>query len=84
MDLPFDGAISRFFAEDAPEVVRRAILEGSKKDILSDSYPYDRRLNRDEYDSTLHALQIELVKLQAHVKSGGGRIAVVFEGRDAA
>ena len=84
MDLPFDSAISRYFAEDAPQEVRRAIEDGSKKDILTESYPYDRRMGREEYETTLHALQIELVKLQAHVKSGGGRVAVVFEGRDAA
>ena len=84
MDLPFDSAISHYFAEAAPKEIRRAVEEGSKKDILSDSYPYDRRLNREDYEATLHALQVELVKLQAHVKSGGGRIAVVFEGRDAA
>lgn len=84
MELPFDGTISHFFAEDAPEEVRRAVEQGGKKDILTETYPYERRMGRELYESTLHALQIELVKLQAHVKSGGERIAVLFEGRDAA
>ena len=28
MDLPFDGAISRFYREDAPKAVRKAIVHG--------------------------------------------------------
>ncbi|MEX5729006.1 polyphosphate kinase 2 [Rhodovulum iodosum] len=82
--LPFDGAITRFYEEEAPEAVREAIAEGSKKDILAESYPYDKRLDGDIYDSELEALQIELVKLLAHVKAEGVRVAVLFEGRDAA
>ncbi|MCV2881025.1 polyphosphate kinase 2 [Actibacterium sp. XHP0104] len=84
MSLPFDGAISRFHAEEAPESVRTAIAEGKDKDMLSDSYPYDKRMDGDEYDNMMQALQVELVKLQAHVKDTGKRVAVVFEGRDAA
>jgi len=38
----------------------------------------------DDYRDRLHALQIELVKLQRHVIASGERIVVVFEGRDAA
>ena len=36
------------------------------------------------YEHTLGQLQIELVKLQEHVKAKGLKVAVVFEGRDAA
>ena len=84
MTLPFDGAISAFYKNEAPKEVREAISEGGKKDILSESYPYDDRMDRDEYEDTLRALQIELVKLQAWVKESGARLCVVFEGRDAA
>lgn len=84
MDEPFDGAITRFFEQDAPKDVRDVIREGGKKDILDPSYPYDKRMNGDDYEETLAALQIELVKLQAWVKASGERIAIVFEGRDAA
>ncbi len=84
MTLPFDGAISDFYKKDAPKEVRNAIKDGGKSDILSDSYPYSERMDRDEYEDTLEALQIELVKLQAHIKKSGARLAVVFEGRDAA
>ncbi len=47
-------------------------------------YPYDAKLSRREYERTKRLLQIELIKLQAHVKDSGLKIAVLFEGRDAA
>ncbi|MDJ0629192.1 MAG: polyphosphate kinase 2 [Rhodobacter sp.] len=84
MTLPFDGAISKFYREDAPADVRAAIRDGGKKDILSEDYPYDGRMDRDDYDKAIAQLQLELVKLQADVKATGKRIVVVFEGRDAA
>lgn len=37
-----------------------------------------------DYDEQLHALQVELVKLQRHIISSGDRILVLFEGRDTA
>ena len=84
MTLPFDGAISRFHDEDAPEEVRRAIANAGKRDILSDSYPYDSEMDKDDYEEEIEALQLELVKLQADVKETGKRVVIVFEGRDAA
>ncbi len=84
MTLPFDGAISSFFKDEAPKEVRNAIYEGGKKDILSDSYPYSNRMDKDEYEESISDLQLELVKLQADVKKTGKRVVVVFEGRDAA
>lgn len=83
MSLPFDGAISKYFDEAAPEDVRQAIQTGTKKDILSDSYPYDAIMDRKAYDEAMAQLQMELVKLQADVKATGKRVVVVFEGRDA-
>lgn len=82
--LPFDGAISRFYAEDAPQDIRDAIAEGGKKDILTPGYPYDSRMDKKLYEGQLLDLQIELVKLQRWVKDSGARVVVVFEGRDAA
>jgi len=84
MPLPFDGAISNFYRDSIPKQVSDAIKNAGKNDILSDSYPYETRMDRKEYDRAMQALQIELVKLQAHVKETGTRMAVVFEGRDAA
>jgi polyphosphate kinase 2 len=37
-----------------------------------------------DYEEELHKLQIELLKMQKHVKSEGLRIVALFEGRDAA
>ncbi|ARC88881.1 polyphosphate kinase 2 [Rhodovulum sp. MB263] len=83
-DLPFDGAITRYYRNGAPDDIREAIADGHKHDILDQSYPHDRRLDSDTYSDELKALQIELAKLQADVKATGKRIAVLFEGRDAA
>jgi polyphosphate kinase len=82
--LPFDGAVSRYFAEEAPKAIRTAIEDGSKRDILDNSYPYDRWMKKSDYAAHLDALQIELVKCQRWVQDSGARLAVVFEGRDAA
>ena len=83
-DKPFDGAISRFLKDDAPKSVRKAIETGDKDDILSDSYPHDREMERDAYEDEMADLQVELVKMQTWAKATGARVAVVFEGRDAA
>ena len=53
-------------------------------DAWQEDYPYATRLSRRRYDRTKRLLQIELLKLQAHVKESGSRLVVVFEGRDAA
>jgi polyphosphate kinase 2 len=42
------------------------------------------KLKKSEYESELARLQLELVKLQDWVKARGLRVAVLFEGRDAA
>nr|WP_309502224.1 polyphosphate kinase 2 [uncultured Roseovarius sp.] len=84
MDLPFDGAISAYFETAAPDAVRNAIRRAEKGDILDGSYPHSDRMPRKTYEKDLGGLQIELVKLQAWAKESGARIALVFEGRDAA
>ncbi len=61
----------------------------SNKQALRESfrngdYPYEKRMSREEYESTKESLQIELLKVQNWVKLTGQRIAVLFEGRDAA
>lgn len=83
-DLPFEGAISRYFAETAPAEIRAAVKDGKKRDILSADYPYKTWMDKDEFSKQMDPLQIELVKLQSHIKSSGQRICLLFEGRDAA
>ncbi len=84
MQLPFDGAISAYFENDAPENIRNAIRRAEKGEIIDASYPHSERMPRKAYEQDMEALQIELVKLQAWAKESGARIAMVFEGRDAA
>lgn len=84
MDLPFDGGISRYFADSAPDDVRAAIKAGGKGEILNPDFPYDTRWKRRAYDDALDDLQIELVRMLAWARDTGQRIAIVFEGRDAA
>ncbi len=84
MDLPFDGAISAFFENDAPKDIRDGLRRADKDDVLTSSYPHSEKLSRKRYEKDYDKLQIELVKLQSWVRDSGTRIAMVFEGRDAA
>lgn len=84
MPLPFDGAISEFYKQDAPDDIRKALKRVEKDEILSASYPYSEEMKGKAYDREMAALQIELVKMQSWVRDTGQRIAIVFEGRDAA
>ena len=84
MELPFDGGISRYYREAAPDDIRAAVADAGKSTILNPSYPYDARWDKDAYQDALEQLQIELVRMQAWVKATGQRVAIVFEGRDAA
>jgi polyphosphate kinase 2 len=80
--------------EDAPPVLIDGVLVDlddldlparvEEEAVTSGGYPYDHRLDRKQYERTLVALQIELLKLQAWVKASGERVALVFEGRDGA
>ncbi len=47
-------------------------------------YPYDKKMSRSEYEKTKRLLQIELLKLQAHIRETGQKVVILFEGRDAA
>lgn len=84
MQLPFDGAISRFFEKEAPDHIRQAIEQADKDDILTKSYPYREEMKKKDYENRLEELQIQLVKMQSDLKATGKRLVVVFEGRDAA
>ncbi len=60
-----------------PEWINKAALD-------SGGYPYDHKLPVKQYNRELRDLQVELVKLLNWVKREGERVAIVFEGRDAA
>ncbi|MDO9526716.1 MAG: polyphosphate kinase 2 [Gemmobacter sp.] len=84
MDLPFDGAISRFHQDAAPAEIRMALDGADKDDILAPSYPYRREMKKKDYNAVMDPLQIELVKMQSDFKTSNRRLVVLFEGRDAA
>ena len=75
MTDPIDG----FDIDDPelPKAIRKAALG-------SGNYPYDKKLDRDEYDTQMYRLQKQLVLHQAHMARAGTRTIVIFEGRDAA
>ena len=84
MDLPFDGAISRYFRKTAPKAIRKLIETNQDQDILSANYPYRALLRKKDYERAMTGLQRQLVRLQADIKASGKRVVVIFEGRDAA
>ncbi|MFN6952761.1 MAG: polyphosphate kinase 2, partial [Albidovulum sp.] len=82
--IPFVGDITRFLKEEAPAHIRAAIEKADKDDMLADSYPYSEEMKTKDYDRHMEALQVQLVKMQYGLRASGRRLAVVFEGRDAA
>ncbi|MEO1700857.1 MAG: polyphosphate kinase 2 [Pseudomonadota bacterium] len=54
------------------------------RDLSAGGYPYDKKMDRDDYEDTLFALQQQIVLLQQDLLANKRRIIVVFEGRDAA
>lgn len=57
---------------------------GSAVETWREDYPYDERMERDEYEQEKYALQVELLKFQYWTQDSGARHIIVFEGRDAA
>ncbi|OIQ66315.1 polyphosphate kinase 2 (PPK2) [mine drainage metagenome] len=84
MDLPFNGAITRYLKEEAPSSVRKSIEKADKNDISSKCYPYAEEMKKKDYEAHMGLLQIELAKLQSDIRVTGKRLVVLFEGRDAA
>ena len=62
---------------DLPRAIRKAAF-------TSGGYPYEDKLDDDDYDTQMYALQKQLVLHQAHMARAGTRTVIVFEGRDAA
>ncbi|HWG23892.1 MAG TPA: hypothetical protein VG296_07235 [Actinospica sp.] len=58
--------------------------DGNAVDTWRENYPYAERISRAEYEHDKRLLQIELLKLQNWIKETGGRLVILFEGRDAA
>ncbi len=70
---------------DSFDITNPALPKAIDKNALtSGNYPYSKKLKMKIYEEQLANLQCELVKLQAHLQKNDERIAIVFEGRDAA
>jgi len=79
IEIEVDGKV-RTFDIDNPKLPGWA----ERHYLSADGYPYKARLKRKEYEASLTALQIELVKLQYWLQETGERVLAIFEGRDAA
>src|SRR6185437_7500042 len=77
-----EGYTVRDDDDDDPVLVRQP--EGTEVDTWRESYPYDERMKRTDYEEHKRLLQIELLKLQKWSQNNGRRHVIVFEGRDAA
>lgn len=82
--IPFVGEITKFLNDEAPAPIRKAIEKTGKDDILSQTYPYREEMKGKDYDAHMERLQVELVKMLYGLRAAGGRLCVLFEGRDAA
>ncbi|MDI2130498.1 polyphosphate kinase 2 [Yinghuangia seranimata] len=76
-----DGFVVQEIGDDDPALLRP---DGRPVQTWREDYPYSRKLSRRDYEAVKRDLQIELLKLQSWVKASGGRIVILFEGRDAA
>ena len=63
---------------------RHGTNEESDYAPLPASYPYRTRMRRKEYEAQKLKIQIELLKVQSWVRETGQKVAILFEGRDAA
>jgi polyphosphate kinase len=95
-----DRLIEAFRSMSAEEIIARGFTVEGTFDQVDDpillgpdglpvntwreSYPYDQRMSRSEYESLKRDLQVELLKAQDWIKSTGHKLVLVFEGRDAA
>ncbi|WP_372801409.1 polyphosphate kinase 2 [Paracoccus seriniphilus] len=84
MSMPLVGQISDYLQNGAPKEIRETIEKADKNEILDRSYPYRQQMDKDEYQSRMENLQLQLVRMTHGVKTTGRRVVVLFEGRDAA
>ncbi|KVK44896.1 polyphosphate kinase 2 [Agrobacterium deltaense] len=79
VDITIGGKLRSFDIDDPvlPDWVE-------EKKLSAGNFPYDKKMKREDYDTALEALQVELVKVQFWLQTTGKRVMAVFEGRDAA
>ncbi|MDO5621067.1 MAG: polyphosphate kinase 2 [Paracoccus sp. (in: a-proteobacteria)] len=82
--MPLVGKITEYLEKQAPKEIRKVIKTAGKDDILDPAFPYDAEMSGKDYNAHMDRLQRELVKMMYDVIHSGKRVAVLFEGRDAA
>lgn len=83
--FPMVELIAEQVRTSIPEALVKRVKEAkNKKEVISASYPYLKCMKSSDYMEEVELLQIELVKMQAWIKTSGERIVMIFEGRDAA
>jgi len=81
---PFDTEVVNPINLQVADLEKINTREGLKKLLRHKNIDYGKVLEDFSYEKQLKALQIELVKLQRDVEAKGRRVAIIFEGRDAA
>lgn len=79
------GMLAEIFEKQAKMRSRHTRdMDELSPDVGKGAFPYLHNYDDDLYKEELYALQVELLKMQRYVKDAGLKIAVIFEGRDAA
>ncbi len=83
---PDDAALLRQVMQETPETRRGPVNPDTElaPDWREGGYPYKNLLSRKSYEKQKYHLQVELLKVQAWVKSSKRKVVILFEGRDAA
>ena len=66
-----------------PEHIVEKVSTSKKKQIIGPQYPYETKMDTEQYEKEKAELQAELLKLQKWVGDTSQRIVMIFEGRDA-
>lgn len=84
-DYMLSGLLTDIFAKYGEMKTRHTKnMDELSPDISKGVFPYLHNYDDALYKEELYALQVELLKMQRYVKDAGLKIAVIFEGRDAA
>lgn len=66
--------------EGVPKEIVEKVINSNPKRLIGPQYPYEKKLDTDEYERQKAELQVELLKLQRWVGDTGQRIVMIFEG----
>lgn len=84
-DYMLAGLLTDIFAKYGEMKTRHTKnMDELSPDISKGVFPYLHNYDDALYKEELYALQVELLKMQRYIKDAGLKIAVIFEGRDAA